>query len=117
VDLGDVPEDIGVCNPRGGRAYFDDVIWPQFVRPSSAAGSCARAGGCHVFGDGNLLGYKVSPLDSAANYRATLVQLECGQPINSRFLTKPLAGIDPHGGMDIYQAGAPEVQLFLDWFQ
>lgn len=117
VELGDTPEDIGLCIPRGGRAYFDDVIWPMFVRPTNATQGCTRNGGCHVFGQGNLLGYKVSPLDGAANYRATLLQLDCGQPMNSMFLTKPLAGIDPHGGMDIFAQGAPEVQLFLDWFQ
>jgi hypothetical protein len=117
VDLGDTPEDVGLCNPRGGLPYFQDVIWPMFVRPTNMANGCARAGGCHVLGDGNLLGYKVNPVDFPANYRATLVHLECGTPMMSKFLTKPLAGIDGHGGMDIFQPGAPEVQAFLDWFQ
>jgi hypothetical protein len=116
VDLGDTPEDIGLCNPRGGLPYFQDVIWPRFVRPGMAGG-CTTAGGCHVFGDGNLLGYKVNPIDFPANYRATLVHLECGTPMQSKFLTKPLAGIDGHGGMDLVQPGSPEVQLFLDWFK
>ena len=117
VDLGDTPEDIGLCNPRGGLPYFQDVIWPMYVRPSNAANGCTKTGGCHIFGDGNLLGYKVSPVDFPANYRATLVHLECGTPMMSKFLTKPLAGIDGHGGMDIFQAGAPEIQVFLDWFK
>jgi len=116
VDLGDTPEDIWLCNPRGGLPYFQDVIWPRFVRPGMAGG-CTTAGGCHVFGDGNLLGYKVNPIDFPANYRATLVHLECGTPMQSKFLTKPLAGIDGHGGMDLVQPGSPEVQLFLDWFK
>lgn len=117
VDLGDTPEDVGLCNPRGGLAYFQDVIWPMVVRPSNTATGCTKAGGCHILGEGNLLGYKVNPVDFPANYRATLVHLECGTPAMSAFLTKPLAGIDGHGGMDIFQPMAPEVMLFLDWFQ
>ena len=116
VELGDTPEDIGLCNPRGGLTYFQDVIWPRYVR-DGMANACTSAGGCHVLGAGNLLGYKVQPVDFPANYRATLVHLDCGTPMMSKFLTKPLAGIDGHGGMDIYMASAPEIQLFLDWFK
>jgi hypothetical protein len=117
VELGDTPEDIGMCNPRGGQAYFQDVIWPQYVRHDKA-NACTSAGGCHVLGAGNLLGYKTQPsVDFPANYRATLVHLDCGTPMMSKFLTKPLAGIDGHGGMDIIMPGSPEVQLFLDWFK
>jgi hypothetical protein len=117
VDLGDTPEDIGLCNPRGGLPYFQDVIWPKYVLRQGMGNSCTSPGGCHVLGDGNLLGYKTEPVDFAANYRATLVHLECGTPMESRFLTKPLKGIDGHGGTDFIEPGAPEVQLFLDWFQ
>jgi hypothetical protein len=116
VDLGDTPEDIGVCNPRGGLPYFQDVIWPRYVR-DGMPNACTTSGGCHVFGAGNLLGYKNNPVDFPANYRATLVHLECGTPMMSKFLTKPLAGIEGHGGMDIFQPGSAEVQLFLDWFK
>lgn len=117
VDLGDTPEDIGLCNPRGGLPYFQDVIWPQYVLRSGMANSCTSPGGCHQIGGGNLLGYKTNPVDFPANYRATLVHLECGTPMMSRFLTKPLRGIDGHGGMDFIDPGSPEVQLFLDWFK
>jgi len=114
VDLGDTPEDVGLCNPRGGLPYFQDVIWPRFV----VAGGCTAAGACHNFGAGNLLGFKTQPqIDYPANYRASLVHLECDTPSMSKFLTKPLAGIDGHGGSDIFQAGAPEIQVFLDWFK
>lgn len=117
VDLGDTPEDIGLCNPRGGLPYFEAVIWPQFVRPDDMATGCTKAAGCHQFGGGNLLGFRIDPVDFPANYRAARVQLECDTPMSSRFLTKPLAGIDAHGGMDIFPQNAPEVQLFLDWFE
>lgn len=116
VELGDTPEGIGQCNPRGGLPYFQDVIWPMFVRPGMAGG-CTTTGGCHVLGDGNLLGYKVNPIDFPANFRATLIHLDCGTPMMSKFLTKPLAGIEGHGGMDLIQPNAPQVQIFLDWFQ
>lgn len=116
VDLGDTPQDIGRCNPRGGLAYFQDVIWPMYVRPTNMTNGCAK-GGCHVLGAGNLLGYKVDPVDFPGNYRATLIHLDCGTPETSPFLTKPLAGIEGHGGMDIFQPTSPEVQLFLDWFK
>lgn len=116
VDLGDTPEDIGLCNPRGGIDYFQDVIWPMYVRDGQAM-ACTAAGACHVLGAGNLLGYKTNPPDFPANYRSTLIHLDCGTPMMSKFLTKPLGGIDGHGGMDIFQPGAPQVQLFLDWFR
>lgn len=117
VDLGDTPETIGRCNPRGGAEYFEAEIWPKFVRPTNTTNGCTKEGGCHIFGDGNLLGYEVNPVDFVANYRATLVHLDCGTPMRSPLLTKPLAGIEGHGGMDIFQMSAPEVQVFLDWFQ
>jgi hypothetical protein len=117
VELGDTPEDIGLCNPRGGLPYFQDVIWPRYVRPGVAT-SCASPNTCHVLGDGNLLGYKIDdPIDFPANYRATLVHLQCGAPMMSKFLTKPLMGIEGHSGGDIFQMGSAEVQLFLDWFK
>jgi hypothetical protein len=122
VDLGDTPEDIGRCNPPGGLAYFQDVIWPSYVQASQPA--CTMTGACHLLGGGNLLGYKIDDLgtpnprpDHPANFRATLIHLDCGTPMTSKFLTKPLGGIEGHGGMDIFQPGAPQVQLFLDWFQ
>jgi hypothetical protein len=34
----------------------------------------------------------------------------------SQLLTKPMAGVDPHGGKDIFQPGDPAIQVFLDWF-
>jgi hypothetical protein len=116
VELGDSPEDIGLCNPRGGLEYFQDVIWPMYVRDTRPM-ACTSAGSCHVLGAGNLLGYKVNPPDFPANYRASLIHLDCGTPMMSKLLTKPLAGIDGHGGMDIFQPSAPEIQLFLDWFR
>jgi hypothetical protein len=115
VDLGDTPTEIGLCNPSGGLAYFEDQVWPNFVTRPNAAQSCNNAG-CHVAG-GNGLDFPAQ-IDFPAAYRRTQVYLNCGTPEASLFLTKPLAGIDPHGGNDIFPGiNDPAVQIFLDWFQ
>ena len=116
VDLGDTPSDIGKCNPAGGIDYFTDVIWPQYVRPTDASQGCTKTGQCHNEGGGNGLSFRTQPVDDAFNYRQAQQFLNCGQPMSSEFLTRPLSGIDAHGGMDIYNPGDPQVQLFLDWF-
>jgi hypothetical protein len=115
VDLGDTPSEIGLCNPAGGAQYFQDQIWPNYVVRNNAANSCATVS-CHV-GGGNALDYPVQ-IDYAAAYRRTQNQLNCGTPSASPFLTKPLAGIDPHGGKDIFlDQSDPAVQIFFAWFQ
>jgi hypothetical protein len=116
VDLGDSPSDIGLCNPPGGAQYFQDSIWPDFVRPTNMTNGCVKGGMCHSESGGNILSFKTSPVDFAFNYRATQIYLNCGSPMASQLLTKPLAGVDPHGGLDIFQPGDPAVQVFLDWF-
>jgi hypothetical protein len=117
VDLGDTPSDIGLCNPAGGLAYFRDQIWPSFVRPTDAIRGCTRAGGCHNEAGGNALGFRTDPVDVAFNYRQTQIYLNCGQPAASELRTKPLAGIDPHGGMDLITAGDTADVVFLGWFE
>jgi hypothetical protein len=108
VDLGDTPSDIGLCNPQGGLAYFQTEIWPKFV----GAGQCTKAGACHSETGGNALSFKTMPIDYPFNYRQTQIYLNCGQPMASELLTKPLAGQDPHGGGDI----AVPVDVFVQWF-
>jgi hypothetical protein len=77
--------------------------------------SCARAG-CHIAG-GNGLDFPAT-IDYPAAYKRSQSYLNCGTPEASLFLTKPLAGIDPHGGGDIFGGtGDPAVQIFLDWFK
>jgi len=61
------------------------------------------------------------PVDYPAAYKRTQNYLNCGTPNASLMLTKPLAGIDPHGGGDIFPNNPnmpdPAVQIFLDWFK
>ena len=117
VDLGDTPTDIGLCNPAGGLDYFTDVIWPNFVRPNDPAIGCTRAGGCHNEAGGNGLSFRTQPApDFPFNYRQAQLFLNCGTPGASLLLTKPQSGTEPHGGGDLFGAGDPAVQQFLDWF-
>jgi hypothetical protein len=116
VDLGDTPTDINLCNPAGGIDYFTAEIYPKFVRPGDV-NACTKAGGCHNEAGGNALNYKTNPQDDAFNFRQTQVFLNCGTPEMSQFLTKPLTGVETHGGGNIYPSlDAAEVQIFLDWF-
>jgi len=115
VDLGDTPTEIGLCNPAGGVQYFQDQIWPNFVAPADSARSCAKST-CHVAA-GNGLDFPM-PVDYSAAYKRTQLYLNCGTPGASLLLTKPLAGIDPHGGGDIFPSTSDAgVQIFLAWFQ
>jgi len=118
VDLGDTPTDINLCNPAGGIDYFSSEIYPNFVRPTDAANGCTKSGGCHNEAGGNALNFKTNPQDDVFNYRQAQVFLNCGTPEMSQFLTKPLAGVEAHGGGNIYGSMTdPQVQVFLDWFE
>lgn len=116
VDLGDNPPDIGLCNPAQGLAYFQSDIWPKYLHPSDVTKDCVKAG-CHQLEHGLTLD-ATAPVDYARNYRVTQSYLNCGQPIASVLVTKPLAGIDAHGGGDLFaDPSDPAVQTFLAWFQ
>jgi len=116
VDLGDTPTDINLCNPEGGIDYFRDEVYPKFIRPQDSTG-CTSQAGCHNEGGGNALNFKTSPQDDAFNFRQAQVFLNCGTPEMSQLLTKPLAGVDTHGGGNIYTSTSDaEVQVFLNWF-
>jgi hypothetical protein len=113
VDLGDTPSDLGLCNPPGGLEYFQNQIWPPAM-------SCAQMN-CHTAA-GNGLDFPNEPTSSADFYptafKRTQLYLNCGSPSASPMLTKPLAGIDPHGGGDLFSSESdPAVQVFLGWFQ
>src|SRR5262245_14596092 len=119
VDLGEPPEDIGLCNPAGGLDYFTTQIWPMYVRPANTTNGCTKTGSsCHAQGEGNALGFRIDPSpDFAANFRAARVYLNCGTPDMSELLTKPLANIEAHGGGDIFPSkDDAAVKVFLGWF-
>ena len=116
VDLGDTPTEIGLCNPPGGLQYFQDQIWPKYVVRTDPSTACTKPGTCHVAG-GNGLDFPM-PVDYSIAYRRSQIYLNCGTPEASLFLTKPLAGIEPHGGGDIFPSvNDPAVVVFLGWFK
>jgi hypothetical protein len=117
VDLGDTPSDIGLCNPAGGVEYFETMIWPDYVKPTDPARGCTKAGQCHNEAGGNPPNFKTMPVDFALNYRQAQGYLNCGQPMMSDMLTKPLAGINAHGGGELIPANDPSIQIFLGWFE
>lgn len=116
VDLGDTPSDIGLCNPAKGIEFFETRIWPEFIRPTDAAKGCTKAGNCHNEAGGNAMNFR-NPPDFPFNYRQTQIYLNCGQPMMSELLTRPLRGVDAHGGGDLWDPGEPGVMTFLEWFQ
>src|SRR5687767_11768255 len=114
VDLGDTPTDINLCNPEGGVEYFVAEIYPNFVRPTNTTNGCTKVGGCHNEAGGNALNFKTQPQDDTFNFRQAQQFLNCGTPEMSPLLTKPLRGIDTHGGQDIFMSMTDaEVQVFL----
>lgn len=117
VDLGDSPPDIGLCNPAKGEAFFESDVWPKYLNDTAAPTKQCTKGGCHNQTGVSALRFTTDPVDLPANYKASLVDLNCGDPAASLLLVKPLAGTEPHGGGDIYpDVSDPAVVTFLDWF-
>jgi len=116
VDLGDTPAEISACNPAKGIDYFRSDIEPKFLKISEPSG-CVRNSACHDQAHGLTLG-RSTPADDLANYRVAQGYLNCGSPMASPLLTKPLAGVDGHGGGDIFgNLSDPAVATFLMWFK
>jgi hypothetical protein len=114
VDLGDTPSDIGVCNPAGGIEYFEAMIWPEYIKPMDGTRGCSKTS-CHGEG-GTSPNFRTMPVDFVVNYRVAQNFLNCGQPMMSDLLTKPMAGINAHGGGELFPPSDASVQIFLDWF-
>jgi hypothetical protein len=114
VDLGDDPPDVGLCNPTGGLPYFQNEIVPKYLKLSDKTTGCGRSSACHDRSHG--LAFDLLNPTSTQNYRLTQNYLNCGSPMQSDLLTKPLAGIVGHGGGDLIQPGSTEEDVFLEWF-
>lgn len=115
VDLGDTPPDIGLCNPSKGIDYFISDIEPKFFKLPDTANGCARSSSCHDQAHGLTLD-RLDPVDDAANYKVTQSYLNCGQPAASLLLTKPLTGVEGHGGGDLFGMTDAQYKTFMDWF-
>lgn len=114
VDLGDQPAGINVCTPPGGIAYFTAQIEPTYFALADTTNGCARSSQCHDMAHGLTL--QRDPPDDAANFRISQQYLNCGDPGASPLLTKPLAGIDGHGGGDLFASGSTQYNVFFGWF-
>lgn len=117
VDLGDVPPDPGQCRPDPG--YYEDVIWPEFLAPAAAPErSCVNDAGCHRVADGrSALRLADNPVDHDANYSVVTRFLNCGTPDASPLFTKPVSGVDAHGGGDLFAPADQTSTVFLQWFE
>ena len=116
VDLGNSPVDVGQCNPEKGEAYFESTIWPVYLNGAGSA-QCTR-GGCHEPAGTTGMRFLTTPIDYQANYKIAVSKINCDDPEASPFLQKPLAGVEPHTGGDIFQTtDDPAVQAFLAWFE
>jgi len=118
VDLGDDPVDPGVCRPD--PAFFRDRIWPDYVKAAGdTAKSCVDAAGCHASATGRsalrLETDESDPTIFDRNYQVVIRFLNCSSPDASSFLSKPLDGVDPHGGGDLFGTGDAQYDVFMTW--
>ena len=118
VDLGEDLVEPGLCHPD--ITYFKTQIWPNYLAPSSGgAQSCVGQAGCHAADTGrSALRLETNPDDAALqrNYDVAIRFVNCTSPDASPLLTKPEAGIESHGGGDIFPMGDAKVTLFEQWF-
>jgi hypothetical protein len=94
-------------------------MWPEFFAPADEARSCVASAGCHRVEDGRsaLRLETADPVDQDHNYDRVTRFLDCGAPEASPALTKPLEGVEPHGGGDVFGAGSEPEATFLAWFE
>jgi len=117
IELGEEPESPTLCRPN--QAYYQDVIWPDFIEiAGNDAASCTAAAGCHDIADGRsaLRLSTAAPIDHDQNYRIVIRYLNCADPGSSSMLTKPMTGIDAHGGGDLFNQTDMPRDIFLQWF-
>jgi len=119
VDLGEEPPPPGLCRPD--TAYFEDTIWPEVINSADASRNCVAESGCHQQANGRsalrlITNDPLSPSELSQNYQVVTRFLNCGTPGASAFLTKPLSGVEPHGGGDLFDPASMPETLFCDWF-
>jgi hypothetical protein len=119
VDLGESPPAPGLCRPD--LAYFKTVVWPELIDNPTPERGCIAEAGCHQQANGRsalrfITQAPLSDPDLNQNFEVATRFLNCGTPEASSFVTKPLSGIDPHGGGDLFSTADPEFVAFRGWF-
>jgi hypothetical protein len=116
VDLGDQPPVPGDCQPD--PVMFRDEIWPMALSTGDDATTCVKAN-CHSQATGRsglrLIENPITQADHDANYDSVTRYLNCAAPESSRLVTKPLTGIDGHGGGDLWTSGTEPVLTVEEW--
>jgi hypothetical protein len=116
VDLGDQPPVPGDCQPD--PAEFEATIWPMALSTGDDATTCVKAN-CHSQATGRsglrLIENPSGAADHAANYESVIRFLNCAAPRSSRLLTKPVAGIDGHGGGDLWTYDTAPASTVEEW--
>lgn len=107
VDTGDTPIAPGSCRPDPGAFEGMDGIWGLTVVGTTTEKTCINKAGCHGIGMGarsslRLIDNPATAADWASNYDAVTRFLNCATPSASTFITRPKAGIDSHGGGDLW---------------
>ena len=120
VDLGQEPPPPGLCRPD--IAYYQDVVWVEIIDSPDPELSCVNASGCHQRANGRsalrlITGPALTPSEHTQNYEVVTRFLNCGTPGASSLLTKPISGVDPHGGGDLFGPASATEDLFCGWFQ
>ncbi len=90
----------------------------MFIDTGNQATSCVDEPACHRREDGrsSLRLEMTDPIDYTTNYNIVTRFLNCGTPEASPMLTKPLEGVAPHGGGDLFAPGSASEMLFMEWF-
>jgi hypothetical protein len=109
IDVGDTPVEPPQCKPDSQKFQDPGGIWDVAIDPADQTKSCISQNGCHSQATGRsalrLVAKPRAQLSAAewqTNYEVVTNFLNCSTPKESPFITKPLAGVDPHLGGDLW---------------
>jgi hypothetical protein len=123
IDVGDTPVEPPKCRPSTDTFQKAGGIWDVAIDPADQTKSCIAQNGCHSQATGrSALRLVTKPramltaADWQTNYDVVTNFLNCSTPKESPFVTKPLAGVDPHLGGDLWTGMEPAntVELWIE---
>jgi hypothetical protein len=117
VDPGDTPVTPPLCRPSLEDFRAPGGIWDVAIDPPDASKSCVAMASCHAQDTGRSgLRLLYKPRDQLTDFEWSLNldvvsrYLNCATPSNSRFITEPEAGIDPHVGGDLWTCSGSDCE-------